>query len=301
MGLWENFKTKREAKKKAEIKAEITKIENEKGKKLNEKGKEKVTKNVEAKRKRRGIRNTFLALLGSVGIVVGGNALLTSGNQPETGEKQTDTKTEVENKENTSTNKKEAYLKELQNMDLYDQTDISQEKISNANIIDEIQERYNDSLPEQEKIDKDDLGIIKQAEGTVGQIIEDTSGEKVKYIKEPKSVGELQEGQTHIDDQVKDGYYLVNNNNNETIAGVIEIADGYYEIRIDYASIKDANGEETIYTKNPDTYVELEELFNDQIISGEIDWKTIGEAFENYYKERLSNLTNERNADGFEH
>ena len=88
---------------------------------------------------------------------------------------------------------------------------------------------------------------------------------------------------------MKGGYYLVNDN--ETIAGVIETADGYHEIRADYVSIKDANGNETIYTRNPDTYVDLENLFDEQLKSGEISLDTIGKSFENYYGERIDKLT----------
>ena len=302
MGLWEDFKARRQAKKEAKeaaaIETEITKIETEKGRKLTEKGREKVAKNVETKRKKRGIRNTIIAILGSVGITtLAGHALLTSGNQPEVGDK-TNIETETENKENASTSKKEAYLKELQNMDLYDQTDISKEEVIDTNIFDQIAEKYKENSSEQETID---VGIIKQSTGTVGQIIEDTSGDEVTYIKAPKSVDELEEGQTHVDDQIKGGYYLVNDN--ETIAGVIETADGYHEIRVDYVSIKDANGNETVYTRNPDTYVDLENLFEEQLESGEISWDTIGESLAAYYVERTDNIdkinVSEINDDGF--
>mgnify|MGYP005756399131 FL=1 len=291
MGLWENFKAKRQAKKDAEIDAEITRIETEKGKRLTQKGREKVTKNIEAKRTRRGIRNTIIAILGSLGIVVTGNALLTSGNQPEVGDK-TNIKTETENKENTSTSKKEAYLKELQNMDLYDQTGVSKDTISNTKIIDQILEEYNEDLSEKnkEQIDENDLGIIYQSAGSVGQIIQDASG---NYIKSPKSVDQLEEGQVHVDEQIKDGYFLVNNENHETIAGVVETEDGYHEITVDYANIKNTDGSEIVYTKNPDTYVHLEELFNDQLENGEISWNTIGESLEKYYGERVNDLSNE--------
>ena len=229
--------------------------------------------------------------MGSLGIVVTGNALLTSGNQPEVGDK-TNIKTETENKENTSTSKKEAYLKELQNMDLYDQTGVSKDTISNTKIIDQILEEYNEDLSEKnkEQIDENDLGIIYQSAGSVGQIIQDASG---NYIKSPKSVDQLEEGQVHVDEQIKDGYFLVNNENHETIAGVVETEDGYHEITVDYANIKNTDGSEVVYTKNPDTYVHLEELFNDQLENGEISWNTIGESLEKYYGERVNDLSNE--------
>ncbi len=297
MGVWENFKARRQAKKDAEINAEIQRIEDEKGKRLTQKGREKVTKNVETKRKRRGIIGAIVAVLGSVGITTfAGHALLTSGNQPEVGDK-TNIETETENKDNTPTSKKDEYLKQLQNMDLYDQTGISKNTISNTEIIDQILEAYNENLSEdnKEQIDENDLGIIYQNAGSEGQIIEDTSGDEVTYIKAPKSVDELEDGQTHVDDQIKGGYYLVNKENDETVTAVIEKADGYYEIRADYVSIKDANGNETVYTRNPDTYVDLENLFDEQLKSGEISLDTIGGAFENYYGERIDNLTSKNN------
>ena len=92
------------------------------------------------------------------------------------------------------------------------------------------------------------------------------------------------------------GYYLVNNNNNETIAGVIETTEGYDEVTANYVNIRDANGNETVYTRNPDTYVDLEELFQDELIeNGQGYWNNIGKAFEEHYNERLENLTDKVN------
>ena len=59
-------------------------------------------------------------------------------------------------------------------MDLYDQIDISKNTISDAKIIDQILEEYNENLLEEnkEQIDENDLGIIYQNTGSEGQIIE---------------------------------------------------------------------------------------------------------------------------------
>ena len=92
----------------------------------------------------------------------------------------------------------------------------------------------------------------------------------------------------YVDDQVKGGYYLVNTENGETIAGVIQLSDGgYREIRADYVS----NGDDE-YTINPEAYIHFEEL-KAQLENGE----KIGEALKKYYKERVDNLTSENTRD----
>ena len=80
MGIWADIKARREAKKQQEIDNEIERIEQHKGKRLSEKGVEKVTKRVEDRRAKR-LRNTLIAILGSLGLAVGGHALLSDGNQ----------------------------------------------------------------------------------------------------------------------------------------------------------------------------------------------------------------------------
>lgn len=160
----------------------------------------------------------------------------------------------------------------------------TEEEKEEVNIIDEILEAYNAKLPEEEQISKENLGIIRQDSGTVGQIIADVSGNEVTYIKAPTSVYQLKEGQMYVDDQVKGGYYLVNTENGETIAGVIQFG-GYREIRADYVS----NGDDE-YTINPEAYIHFEEL-KAQLENGEIDLDQIGDAFKEYYKERVDNLT----------
>ena len=173
----------------------------------------------------------------------------------------------------------------------------TEEEKEEVNIIDEILEAYNAKLPEEEQISKENLGIIRQDSGTVGQIIADVSGNEVTYIKAPTSVYQLKEGQMYVDDQVKGGYYLVNTETGETIAGVIQLSDGSYcEIRADYVS----NGDDE-YTINPEAYIHFEEL-KAQLEKGEneeIDLDKIGKAFEGYYDYRVNNLSeNTRGDDG---
>ena len=171
------------------------------------------------------------------------------------------------------------------------ETPSTEEEKEEDNIIDEILEAYNANLSEEEQISKENLGIIKQDSGTVGQIIADVSGNEVTYIKAPTSVYQLKEGQMYVDDQVNGGYYLVNTETGETIAGVIQLSDGSYcEIRADYVS----NGDDE-YTINPEAYIHFEEL-KAQLEKGEneeIDLDKIGKAFEGYYDYRVNNLTSE--------
>lgn len=221
--------------------------------------------------------------LGAVGITVGGYAALNAGDN----EKTTEGDPKVEEQDNGTggkINARNGFVEDLVNQakETIEQNTYQKEE----NTVDKIAEVYTENVAGE----KVDIGVIKQSGGSVGQIIQDASG---NYIKSPKSVDQLEEGQVHVDEQIKDGYFLVNNENHETIAGVIETAEGYHEITVDYASIKDTDGSEIVYTKNPDTYVHLEELFNDQLENGEISWNTIGESLEKYYEERVNDLSNE--------
>ena len=173
----------------------------------------------------------------------------------------------------------------------------TEEEKEEVNIIDEILEAYNAKLPEEEQISKENLGIIRQDSGTVGQIIADVSGNEVTYIKAPTSVYQLKEGQMYVDNQVKGGCYLVDTEKNKTVTGVIQLSDGSYcEIRADYVS----NGDDE-YTINPEAYIHFEEL-KAQLEKGEneeIDLDKIGKAFEGYYDYRVNNLSeNTRGDDG---
>ena len=196
MGIWENIKARREEKKKQEIDEEIERIEQAKGKRLNEKGKERVTKKVEARRTRRGIRNTIIAILGSIGIAVGGQALLTDGNEG----KQPDNKTNIEmdNESDTSNTKRDEYLQGLRDLSQYQETENLQEELSDTHIVDEILKMYNDNLLEQAEIDKDDLGIIFQDYVGEGHIIEQRSEDgKISYLENAsKTTKDLQAGES---------------------------------------------------------------------------------------------------------
>ena len=275
MGIWENIKARREAKKQQEIDEEIERIEQNKGKRLNEKGKERATKKVEAKRTRRGIRNTIIAILGSIGLTVGAQALLPDGNEG----KQPDNKTniEMENESDTSTTKRDEYLQELRDMSQYDGTENLQEELGDTHIVNEILNMYNDNLLEQAKIDKDDLGIIFQDYVGEGHIIEKSSEDgEISYIEDASKVTkDLQAGESWVEsNDIGHVYVLVDTEHNNTIAGIGLINEQYHEI--DVEQIRNlSNG--TVYEKNNQTYVGLPE---------EYELQDIDKYFSNYFQER---------------
>lgn len=284
MGIWENLKAKREAKKQQEIDEEIEKREQSKGKKLNEKGVEKVIKKVEARRTRRGIRNTIIAILGSIGIAVGGQALLPDGNEGKGANNKT--AIEMENETNTTNTKKEAYLKELRDMSQYQGTENLQEELSDTHIVDEILKMYNDNLLEQAEIDKDDLGIIFQDYVGEGHIIEQRSEDgKISYLENAsKTTKDLQAGESWVESKhIGHVYVLVDNENNNTIAGIGAIDQQYHEI--DVEQIRN-NG--IVYEKNDQTYVGLPE---------EYELRDIDENFGNYFQERQVKVEEEKRAE----
>lgn len=284
MGIWENIKAKREAKKQQEIDEEIERIEQIKGKRLNEKGKEKIVKNVENRRTRRGIRNTIIAILGSIGIVVGGQSLLTDGNEG----KQPDNKTnmEMDNENTTSTTKRDEYLQELQDLSQYQDLEGSQKEIRDTRIIDEILKMYNGNLLEQAEIDKDDLGIIFQDYVGEGHIIEKHSEDgEVSYIENAsKTTEDLQAGETWVESKdIGHIYVLVDNENNNTVAGIGAIDKAYHEIDVEQIR---ANG--IVYEKNDQTYVGLPE---------EYELQYIDENFGNYFQDRQEKVKQEQKED----
>ena len=284
MGIWENIKAKREAKKQQEIDEEIERIEQIKGKRLNEKGKEKIVKNVENRRTRRGIRNTIIAILGSIGIVVGGQSLLTDGNEG----KQPDNKTNIEmdNENTTSTTKRDEYLQELQDLSQYQDLEDSQKEIRDTRIIDEILKMYNGNLLEQAEIDKDDLGIIFQDYVGEGHIIEKHSEDgEVSYIENAsKTTEDLQAGETWVESKdIGHIYVLVDNENNNTVAGIGAIDKAYHEIDVEQIR---ANG--IVYEKNDQTYVGLPE---------EYELQYIDENFGNYFQDRQEKVKQEQKED----
>ena len=280
MGIWENIKARREAKKQQEIDEEIEKREQSRGKKLNDKGIEKAIKNVEARRTRRGIRNTIIAILGSIGIAVGGQALLTDGNEG----KQPDNKTNIEmdNESDTSTNKRDEYLQGLRDLSQYQGTENLQEELSDTYIVDEILKMYNDNLLEQAEIDKDDLGIIFQGYVEEGHIIEHRSEDgEISYLE--NALKDLQAGESWVESKhIGHVYVLVDNENNNTIAGIGAIDQQYHEIDVERIR---ANG--IVYEKNDQTYVGLPE---------EYELRDIDENFGNYFQERQVKVEEEKRA-----
>ena len=284
MGIWENIKAKREAKKQQEIDEEIERIEQIKGKRLNEKGKEKIVKNVENRRTRRGIRNTIIAILGSIGIVVGGQSLLTDGNEG----KQPDNKTNIEmdNENTTSTTKRDEYLQELQDLSQYQDLEDSPKEIRDTRIIDEILKMYNGNLLEQAEIDKDDLGIIFQDYVGEGHIIEKHSEDgEISYIENAsKTTEDLQAGETWVESKdIGHIYVLVDNENNNTVAGIGAIDKAYHEIDVEQIR---ANG--IVYEKNDQTYIGLPE---------EYELQYIDENFGNYFQDRQEKVKQEQKED----
>ena len=266
----------------------IKEMEKDTGEKISPNQKSEATKEANKTLFQR-MRKRIAVALGAIGITVGGVALaLNSGEKPEP-EPPSGQETDIDDEKDNETPKtdREKFIEELQE-GVGENTNETEETLEN--IIDEIIEKYDEKLPEGETLD---LGVISEGSGSIGKFTQKASGEK---IKEPISDDQLEEGQVYIDDEVKAGYYLVNNNNNETIAGVIETTEGYDEVTANYVNIRDANGNETVYTRNPDTYVDLEELFQDELIeNGQGYWNNIGKAFEEHYNERLENLTDKVN------
>ncbi len=275
----------------------IRRIEKRKRRELTPKEMEVAFKIAEEKvEKKERRRRAILGILAAIGIGSRAVALLNSAEkaeaQPEQIGQETENIDEKDNKEIKTD--REKYLEELrESVDTENGINETEENLDK--VIDEILEEYNANLPEEQKIKQEDLGVINQASGSIGQITKDSSG---KYVKAPITADESKE---YVDEEVKDGYYLVNNHGNETVAGMIRTKDGYYEIQVDYASITDGDNGRDTYTRNPDTYVNLEELFSEQLESGEINWETIGESFEEYYQERLQNLQNTKEDEGLEH
>lgn len=289
MGIWENMKARRQAKKVAEINAEIEKIEAKKQKTLSEKGREKVTKKVKRKR---GIRGALIAIAAALGI--GGVAnyatheLLPEGKEQE--KQETTQKNEI-----TTNSKKESYLKELHvdvDSNAINKAETSQEEEKDTQLIDQILEAYNANLLEQAKITKDDLGIIwqKDFENSPMKLIRETdeNGE-ISYIENiSKKTPDLTPDQEWAEqEKVGDIYVLVDTEKNATVAGIGSIeqnyVDNYYEINIE--NIRGENG--IHYIQNPNTYVGIPE---DIDRNNTDDMENAYKNFSNYYQERVNQL-----------
>ena len=161
MGLLKEVKARMEADKQNEIKKEIARMKIKNKRDLTPEEERKIIKRIEnsrLKRFKRRVKFTIAAIITSIGLAVGGHALLTSGDKAPK-----EDKTAIENTENTtktteSTEKKKTtrdeFLKGLQSHDTV--------KTEENDIVEEIFETYNANLADNQKIDKDDLGIILQ-------------------------------------------------------------------------------------------------------------------------------------------
>ena len=222
----------------------------------------------------------FLAIFG-VTVTVGGAAfLLNSGKEPEP-KSPSGQETDIDNEKDNETPKtdREKFLEGLQVNDT----------------IDAILEEYNGNLPEEEKINKNDLGIILRNNVGPGHIREVISEDgKIDYIENPLVSGDLPEEQKWVDEQkIGNEYILVDTENNSTVAGMGTIDNTKTEIDVQYASF---GGQE--YVKNDETYIGLPEG---------VDLEEAYEDFSDYYEfrvqqqeEQQKNETQVQN-NGFEH
>lgn len=277
MGLLKEVKARMEADKQNEIKKEIARMKIKNKRDLTPEEERKIIKRIEnsrLKRFKRRVKFTIAAIITSIGLAVGGHALLTSGDKAPK-----EDKTAIENTENTtktteSTEKKKTtrdeFLKGLQSHDTV--------KTEENDIVEEIFETYNANLADNQKIDKDDLGIILQNNfnedsHVIKNISED--GEITYEENDKKSDLLLEEGDERLSrNDIGAIYVLVDKQNMNTVAGVGRMDGGYHELNAESIMIAE-------YSKNDSTYVGLPEG---------ADEKEAFEDFSEYYKERLNNI-----------
>lgn len=277
MGLLKEVKARMEADKQNEIKKEIARMKIKNKRDLTPEEERKIIKRIEnsrLKRFKRRVKFTIAAIITSIGLAVGGHALLTSGDKAPK-----EDKTAIENTENTtktteSTEKKKTtrdeFLKGLQSHDTV--------KTEENDIVEEIFETYNANLADNQKIDKDDLGIILQNNfnedsHVIKNISED--GEITYEENDKKSDLLLEEGDVRLSrNDIGAIYVLVDKQNMNTVAGVGRMDGGYHELNAESIMIAE-------YSKNDSTYVGLPEGTNE---------KEAFEDFSEYYKERLNNI-----------
>lgn len=277
MGLLKEVKARMEADKQNEIKKEIARMKIKNKRDLTPEEERKIIKRIEnsrLKRFKRRVKFTIAAIITSIGLAVGGHALLTSGDKAPK-----EDKTAIENTENTtktteSTEKKKTtrdeFLKGLQSHDTV--------KTEENDIVEEIFETYNANLADNQKIDKDDLGIILQNNfnedsHVIKNISED--GEITYEENDKKSDLLLEEGDVRLSrNDIGAIYVLVDKQNMNTVAGVGRMDGGYHELNAESIMIAE-------YSKNDSTYVGLPEG---------ADEKEAFEDFSEYYKERLNNI-----------
>ena len=283
MGIIKEVKARMETDKQNEIKKEIARMKIKNKRDLTPEEERKIIKRIEnsrLKRFRKRVRFTLAAIITSLGLAVGGHALLTSGDKAHK-----EDKTAIENTENTtktteSTEKKKTTRDEfLEGLQSYD-TEIS--TIEENDIVEEIFETYNANLSDNQKIDKDDLGIILQ-----NNFIEDShvikniseDGEITYEENDKKSDLLLEDGDERLSkNDIGAIYVLVDKQNMNTVAGVGKMDGGYHELNAE--SIMRAE-----YSKNDATYAGLPKG---------ADEKEAFEDFSEYYQERLNKIEKEQ-------
>lgn len=260
-------KLKREKKREERVTEYANKIigkrERKLGRKLTEEEIVEAFQRSERREEKRIKRNRkIVAILTALGI--GGIALLNSGEKPEPEpepEPPSGQETDIDDEKDNEKPKtdREKWLEGLQVTDT----------------IDSILQEYNDNLPEEEKINKNDLGIILRENIGEGHVIQLTSGNgEISYVENPLLSGILPEGQEWVEGQdINDEYILVDTENNSTVAGMGTIDNMKTEIDVQYANF---GGQE--YVKNDETYVGLPEG---------VDLEEAYEDFSNYYQFRL--------------
>lgn len=258
-------KLKREKKREERVTEYANKIigkrERKLGRKLTEEEIVEAFQRSERREEKRIKRNRkIVAILTALGI--GGIALLNSGEKPEPEpEPPSGQETDIDDEKDNEKPKtdREKWLEGLQVTDT----------------IDSILQEYNDNLPEEEKINKNDLGIILRENIGEGHVIQVTSGNgEISYVENPLLSGILPEGQEWVEGQdINDEYILVDTENNSTVAGMGTIDNMKTEIDVQYANF---GGQE--YVKNDETYVGLPEG---------VDLEEAYEDFSNYYQFRL--------------
>ena len=188
---------------------------------------------------------------------------------------------EIENENNTIASKKEAYMKELQDMSQYAENETPQQDKKDMHIIDEILEDYNKNLCVQDQINKENLGIILQGYVGDGHIIKtrEDIGE-FSYTENPsKKMADLTSEQEWVKGKdIGHIYILVDVQHYTTIAG-IGIIDGKYN-EINAEQVKNRT-DGTVYQKNNQTYVGIPE---------EAGIQDIYHNFANYFEERLEKI-----------
>ncbi len=283
MGLLEEIRARMEDDKRKEIAREISKMKIKKKRDLTPEEERKIVKRIENSRLKRfnkRVKFTIATVITSIGVAIGGHALLTSGDKAPK-----EDKTAIENTENTkkSTERQKTDREEfIEGLQSYD-TEIHTAKTEEENdIVEEIFETYNANLADNQKIDKDDLGIILQNNfnedsHVIKNISED--GEITYEENDKKSDLLLEEGDERLSrNDIGAIYVLVDKQNMNTVAGVGEMDGGYYELNAE--SLMRAE-----YSKNDATYAGLPEG---------ADEKEAFEDFSEYYKERLNKIEKEQ-------